>query len=106
MHSINMCAGPINLKIQGYSKGSVQVVWHNPKRIELSFTYIINVTLLNTKNVIKSIGKSFCRNEDPSVSIDLSGFECNEMQITVAVLGEEDQAESITAVVPSCEYGL
>ena len=106
MHSINMCSGPINLKIQGYSKGSVQVVWDNPKRFELSFTYIINVTLLNSKNVIKSVEESFRQNEDPSISIDLNGFECNETQITVALLGAEDQAQSISAVVPSCEYGL
>ena len=105
MLSILMCSGHINPKIQGYRQGSVKVVWQNPLFLAYPLTYITNVTLLNTKNVVKSLNKWFDPNEHHFVSIDLHGFECEEMQITVAVVGAEDQAESITAVVPSCEYG-
>ena len=81
----------------------MEVAWHNPHLLAASFTYTINVSPLNSKDVVKSLQKSFHREKDPFISIDLNGYECMAMQITVAVLGAEDEAESVTAVVPSCE---
>ena len=81
----------------------MEVAWYNPHLLAASFTYKINVSPLNSKDVVKSLQKSFHREKDPFISIDLNGYECTEMQITVAVLGAEDEAESVTAVVPSCE---
>ena len=81
----------------------MEIVWHNPQFLALSFTYTINVSLLNSESVIKSLEESFRPEENPFVSIDLNGFECEELKITVAVFGAEDEAESVSAVVPSCE---
>ena len=102
---MHVYSGPINLKVIGYRQGSVQVVWYNPQFLASYFTYNINVSLFISGSVIESIEESFRREEDPFISIDLRGYECKELQIsTVAVLGAEDEAESVPAVVPSCEW--
>jgi hypothetical protein len=96
-------AGPINLENRGYSLGSVEVVWQNPQYFAYSFTYTIHASLLNSESVVEPFKVSFLPDEDPFTSIPLNGFECEEIQITVAVLGAEEEAKSITVIVPSCE---
>ena len=101
---MHVYSGPINLKVIGYRQGSVQVVWHNPRFLASYFTYNINVSLFTSGSVIDSLEETFRREEDPFISIDLNGYECQGMQITVAVVDAEDEAESVPAVVPSCEW--
>ena len=98
-----MYSGPINLENRGYSLGSVEVVWQNPQYFAYSFNYTIDATLLNSESVVEPFKVSFLPDEDTFISIDLNGFECEQIQITVAVLGAEEEAKSITVIVPSCE---
>ena len=100
---IHVYSGPINLKVIGYREGSVQVAWHNPRFLSSYFAYTINASLFDSGSVIESLKETFRREEDPFISIDLNGYECKEIQVTVAVLSAEDESESVTAVVPSCE---
>ena len=93
-----------NLMIIGYDQSIVTVGWLNPRLATSSFTYTITASHVSSGKNIESIIMAFLREQDPFVSIDLDSYECENVEITVAVYGEEDEALSVEAVLPSCEW--
>ena len=77
----------------------MHVAWVDPSTIGSSF-YTINVTHNSSGRIIKSF---IHREGTPFVSIDLDGYQCERVLIQVAILGKEHRAESVEAVLPSCE---
>ena len=52
--------------------------------------------------MIISLDATFLKKEDPVVSIDLRGNECERVEITVAVYGVEEEAQTVNTTLPSC----
>ena len=77
----------------------MHVAWVNLGTIGSSFYYTITVTHNSSGRIIGSF-----REENPFVSIDLDGYQCERVLIQVAIFGKEDRAESVEAVLPSCEW--
>lgn len=96
------CSG--QLRVINYTQTSVNVSWVNPSTIGSSFYYTITVTHNSSEKIIQSFEKAFRREESPLVSIDLDGYQCERVLIQVAILGKEDKAKSVEAVLPSCEW--
>ena len=91
------------MRVIGYNYTTVELAWSNPNVLTFSFTYLIMFHLFDSGGSINTLKESFCREENPFISIDLNGFECEKIQITVAVFGDEEKAQLINAILPSCE---
>ena len=100
--SVIMTGAPTNLRVVDYNRSRVNLEWEHPTvgyRIP-SFAYV--VTILPHGSSLKT--EAFGREEDPSISIDLKGYECESVQIAVEVFGKEDEeAQFVNATLPSCE---
>ena len=97
-----MTGVPINLRVVGYNRGRVNLEWEHPAfgcRIP-SFAYVVTISPLGSSLQTRA----FAREEDPSLSIDLKGYECESVQITVKLFGKEDEeGQFVNATLPSCE---
>ena len=81
-------SGPVDLKVIGFNRSDVQVAWLNPPLTAVpSLPYEITVQSINPEFQIDYFLKAFRLEEKPFMSIDLSGYECRMICITVAVLG-------------------
>ena len=81
----------------------MELAWSNPDFLAPSFSYYISFHIFNSGRAIEPIEKSFRREDSPLISVDLNGFECEQIQVTVAVLGKEEKAQSRNITLPSCE---
>ena len=79
----------------------MNLAWKNPDYPTPSFTYVINVIKSGVK--ISSHHATFLREEDPFISIDIR-YECEPVEITVAVIGNMEVAQSVNVTLPSCEF--
>ena len=97
-------SGPVDLKVIGFNRSDVQVAWLNPPLTAVpSLPYEITVQSINPESQIDYFLKAFRLEEEPFMLIDLSGYECRMVCITVAVLGQENDGQSVNATLPSCE---
>ena len=99
-----LIAGAVTgLRVIGYNRSRVNLAWQNPDYPSSAFTYLITSLPLKSGVVTKYPLKTFLQEDDPLISIDLGGHECEKVQITVAVYGEKE-TESANATLPSCEH--
>ena len=91
------------LRIIGYNRSKVDLVWEHPDYPTSSFTYLITSKPLQSETITKYPQKAFLKEDDPFISIDLEGTECELVEIRVAVFGEEEEAQSVNVTLPSCE---
>ena len=93
------------MRVIGHNKSMVQVAWRNPPLTAVpSLLYEITVRSINPDSeIISPIQKAFLLEENPLIFIDLSGYECVEVRITVSVFGEQDEAQSVNDTLPSCK---
>ena len=78
----------------------MNLTWKNPDYPTPSFTYVI--TAFKSGLEISSHQATFLREDDPFISIDLK-YECEPIEITVAVFGNVEEAQSVNVTLPSCE---
>ena len=91
------------LRIIGYNRSRVNLVWQHPDYPTSSFTYLITSKPLQSGAITKYPLKTFLKEDDPFISIDLEGTECELVEIRVAMFGEEEEAQSVNVTLPSCE---
>ena len=101
--SLAIIAGAItNLRVVGYNESRVNLAWNNPAadyHIPV-FIYYVTVSPPNSKITTEP----FLQEEDPFISIDMRGYECETVKITVALYGGEDEeGQLVNATLPSCE---
>ena len=82
---------------------NVLIGWVNPRLPASSFTYVITASNPDSGGHMRSTEKPFLRDEEPLFSLDLEGFECKRVLISVSLYGEEEEALQVEAVLPSCE---
>ena len=78
----------------------MNLAWKNPDYPNPSFTYVI--TAFKSGAEISSHQAAFLKEEDPLISIDLR-YECEPVEITVAVYGNTEGTQSVNVTLPSCE---
>ena len=89
-----------DLRVVGYNGSRVNLAWRNPNYPAPSFPYLIQT--IKSGEVIISLDATFLKEEDPVLSIDLRGNECERVEITVAVYGVEEETQTVNITLPSC----
>ena len=78
----------------------MNLAWRNPNYPAPSFPYLIQS--FKSEAMIMSLDATFLKEEDPVISIDLRGNECERIEITVAVYGVEQEVQTVNTTLPSC----
>ena len=88
-----------------YGKNFMNISWLNPRNLYADyFTYTVTALVNDSGEVIMTEHVSFLRDEVPLHTLHLVGHACENIQVTVSLLGMEGDGLSITEILPSCEW--
>jgi hypothetical protein len=91
-----------NLMVVGYNESRVNLAWKNPAADYQIPAFVYSVTISPRNSKITT--EPFLQEEDPFISIDLRGYECKTVELTVALYGRDDEeGQLVNATLPSCE---
>lgn len=95
--------GISGLTILGFNKSRVALSWQNPNYHLFSYVYVITSKPLQSGVITHYSMETFLKDAKPHVFIDLMGHECEVVEVTVTVYGNDDIRDAINVTLPSCE---